>query len=215
MNDATHHPLVEVDLLALRPTQITAGFAEVAHKRAEWAGLGKKARRALIESHCFPAVLGPRGRHYIVDHHHLGLALLEEGVERVRVMQLADYSYLAQAVFWRVMEVHAWVHPFDASGRRRGYDAIPSGLPKLEDDPHRSLAGFLRSVGGYAKDASPFAEFLWADYLRPHVSRTQIRRSMDDSVREALGLARSPLARYLPGWVGTLPASTPLAGHAR
>ena len=49
---------------------------------AEWGRLAKKARRTLLESHWFSAVLGPRGHHHIVDHHHLCLALLQEG-ERV------------------------------------------------------------------------------------------------------------------------------------
>lgn len=61
MSTREHHQLVEVDLAKLRPTQITAGFAEVARKRIGWARLAKKARRSLLESHWFPAVIGPRG----------------------------------------------------------------------------------------------------------------------------------------------------------
>ena len=202
MSTTEHHPLVDVELAKLRPTQITAGFAEVAQKRAQWSLLAKRAKRELLESHWFPAVLGPRGRHHIVDHHHLGLALLQEGVERVSVTVLADLSYLVPAIFWRVMEQHNWAHPFDQAGERRASDAIPTRIPQLVDDPYRSLAGFLRTAGGYAKDTSPFAEFLWADYLRPHITLDQIEKSMDMAVREALGLARSPLARYLPGWSG-------------
>ena len=205
MSANEHHHLIDVDLDKLRPTQITAGFAEVALKRAEWARLAKKARRDLLESHWFPAVLGPRGRYHIVDHHHLGLALLQEGVERVSVMMLADLSYLAPAIFWRVMEQRNWAHPFNQAGERRNFDAIPTRIQQLVDDPYRSLAGLLRGAGGYAKDTSPFAEFLWADYLRPHITLAQIGKSMDVAVREALGLAKSPLARYLPGWSGVTP----------
>ena len=209
MSGSEHPHLIEVDLDKLRPTQMTAGFAEVAQKRAEWARLGKKARRDLLASHWFPAVLGPRSRYHIVDHHHLGLALLQEGVERVSVMVLADLSYLAPAIFWRVMEQRSWAHPFDQAGERRSFDAIPTRIPQLVDDPYRSLAGLLRGAGGYAKDTSPFAEFLWADYLRPHITLAQIGKSMEIAVREALGLAKSPLARYLPGWSGvTPPAAT-------
>ena len=197
-----HHHLIDTDLSKLRPTQMTAGFAEVAQKRAEWASLAKKARRDLLASHWFPAVLGPRSRYHIVDHHHLGLALLQEGVERVRVMVLADLSYLSPAIFWRVMEQRNWAHPFDQAGERCSFDAIPKRIPQLVDDSYRSLAGFLRGAGGYAKDTSPFAEFLWADYLRQHITLEQISKSMEIAVREALGLAKSPLARYLPGWSG-------------
>ncbi len=202
---ASHHHFVDASLLDLHPTQMTAGFAEVAAKRREWGTLSKKNRKELLASHWFPAVLGPRGRSYIVDHHHLGLALLEEGVERVKLMVLEDLSYLAPTIFWRVMEQRNWVHPFDDGGKRRPYTDIPSRITELVDDPHRSLAGMLRSAGGFAKDASPFAEFLWADYLRPHIARGQIRKAMDVALREAQGLAKSPLARYLPGWSGAMP----------
>jgi hypothetical protein len=206
MSAREHPQLVDVDLRKLRPTQITAGFAEIAQKRAAWASLARKARRSLLESHWFPAVLGPRERYHIVDHHHLGVALLQEGVEQVSVMVLADFSYLAPAIFWRVMEQHNWAHPFDQTGQRRDFDAIPSRISQLVDDPYRSLAGFLRTAGGYAKDTSAFAEFLWADYLRQHIALEQVRKSMDIAVREGLGLAKSPLARYLPGWSGVTPA---------
>ena len=208
MTSPTHPHFVEARLLDLRPTQMTAGFVEVALKRREWAQLSKKDRKERLASHWFPAVLGPRGRSYIVDHHHLGLALHEEGVERVKLMVLDDLSYLATTIFWRVMEQRNWVHPFDASGKRRPYADIPARITELSDDPHRSLAGMLRSAGGFAKDASPFAEFLWADYLRPHISRSQIRKTLAAALREAQGLAKSPLARYLPGWSGV---TVPLA----
>ena len=208
MTPAAHHHFVESGILALRPTQMTAGFAEVALKRREWATLSKKERKQLLQSHWFPAVLGPRGRHYIVDHHHLGLALHEEGVEQVKLAILDDLSYLAPTVFWRVMEQRNWVHPFDETGKRRPYTDLPERITDLRDDPHRSLAGMLRTAGGYAKDASPFAEFLWADYLRPNVSRAQIRKDIALALREAQGLAKSPLARYLPGWSGV---SVPMA----
>lgn len=208
MTPAAHHHFVESDILALRPTQMTAGFAEVALKRRDWATLSKKDRKQLLQSHWFPSVLGPRGRYYIVDHHHLGLALHEEGVESVKLTVLDDLSYLAPTVFWRVMEQRAWVHPFDETGKRRPYTDIPTRITDLRDDPHRSLAGMLRTAGGFAKDTSPFAEFLWADYLRPHVSRAQIRKDISLALREAQGLAKSPLARYLPGWAGV---SVPMA----
>jgi len=117
----------------------------------------------------------------------------------VRVTVLADLSYLTPAVFWRVMEQRNWGHPFDQKGERRDCDAIPARIAQLADDPYRSLAGFLRHAGGYAKDTSPFAEFLWVEYLRPHIGPEVIEKSMDTAVREAVGLSKSPLARHLPG----------------
>lgn len=132
---------------------------------------------------------------------------MQEGVERVRVTVLADLSYLAPAVFWRVMEQRSWGHPFDQRGEQRDCDAIAARIAQLVDDPYRSLAGFLCHAGGYAKDTSPFAEFLWADYLRPHIGREVMEKSMETAVREAMGLSKSPLARYLPGWSGVSAAA--------
>ena len=72
--------LINVNLEELRPTQITVGFREVDIKREHWKSLDKKGRLAAIDNHWFPAVLGPKRRYYVVDHHHLGLAWLHEGV---------------------------------------------------------------------------------------------------------------------------------------
>src|SRR5258708_13455533 len=54
----------------LRPTQITVGMREVAAKRARWRAQGKKKGANFLGKHMTPAVLGPNGPHYIIDHHH-------------------------------------------------------------------------------------------------------------------------------------------------
>lgn len=181
---------------------MSVGYAEVAAKRREWAALGHKARRAVLEHQVFPAVFGPGGRFYITDHHHLALALIEEEVAAVWVAVQDDLSWLESSVFWRTMEFRAWAHPYDARGRRRDCSDIPSRLGSLQDDPYRSLAGRVRHAGGYAKSVTPFAEFLWADFFRPRVSRALIRRDLPRAVREGKKLARLAAARYLPGWSG-------------
>ena len=58
--------LTRVPLDALRPTQMTIGAAEVQTKRAQWSRLRRKEREGLLASHWFPAVLGPRGLHYML-----------------------------------------------------------------------------------------------------------------------------------------------------
>lgn len=196
------HHLISAPLSQLRPTQVTVGLAEVAAKRQEWKRLGKKARRMQREP-WFPAVIGPKGRFYIVDHHHLGLALREDGVRTAWLVVLQDYASLDIQRFWRVMEFRQWAHPYDAKGRRLEYAAIPKHLAGLQDDPYRSLAGFVRRGGGYAKDATPYSEFLWADFFRPHFSITLLQRSLERAVKKGIALARSDRASYLPGWTGT------------
>lgn len=64
------------------------------------------------------------------------------------------------------MEFHQWAHPYNDKGERCGFSAIPKQLERLKDDPNRSLAAEVRKAGGYAKEAAPYTEFLWADFFR-------------------------------------------------
>ncbi len=204
MDHESHH-LLSAQLADLHPTQISVGLAEVVAKRAEWARLKRKARAQLLAAHWFPGVKGPGGRFFIVDHHHLGLALQEERQSQVWVMQLGDFSDLKGEAFWRLMEFRRWAHPYDERGRRRGYADIPDDVGKLRDDPYRSVAGLVRSAGGFAKDTAPFAEFIWADYFRQQpglrkLARVEAGEMPPPLLQRAMQLARAPAARHLPGW---------------
>ena len=97
------------------------------------------------------------------------------------------------------------MHPFDDKGRRRDCKDIPKSVRDLVDDPFRSLAGELRRAGGFARDTTPFSEFLWADFLRRRIKRRLIERDFDRALITAMKLATSQEAIYLPGWGG--PAS--------
>jgi hypothetical protein len=77
-------------------------------------------------------------------------------------------------------------------------------VTEMSDDPYRSLAGELRNAGGYAKDATPFSEFLWADFLRPRIPASKIAKSFAKALEQAKTLAHTPEARYLPGWSGVI-----------
>ena len=198
-----HHPQLQIVPADLRPTQLTVGYAEVAAKRAEWEKLAKKKRKELLSGHWFPGVLGPGGKVYIVDHHHLGLALIEEKVDSVPVLVQRDFSWLEPAVFWRTMEFNRWAHPYDAHGHRADYDAFPAKLTDLADDPYRTLSARVREAGGYSKDATPYAEFLWADFLR---SRVKLKGEQPGkrALKQSLELAHMHEAAYLPGWSGPI-----------
>lgn len=195
------HP-VAID--ELRPTQITVGMREVEAKRKAWRE--KKDRKAgeFLGQHMIPVILGPRERHYIIDHHHLARALHDEGVKNMLVMVVANLSRLEPDAFWFVLENRNWTHAFDDEGRRRGYDAIPKSVDGLVDDPFRSLAGELRLAGGFAKDTTPFTEFLWADFLRRRIKRKLVEKEFDRALQKALKLVKSDEADYLPGWCGSV-----------
>ena len=82
---------------------------------------------------------------------------------------------------------------------------IPKSVIDLVDDPFRSLAGELRRAGGYAKDTTPFSEFIWADFLRRRMKRKLVDDDFDRAVERALQLAKSKDATHLPGWCGPSP----------
>jgi len=197
--------LTTVAIVALRPTQITVGMREVLAKRKHWRDIGLKKGGEFLGKHLIPVILGPKRRHYVIDHHHLARALHDEGVKEIAVTVVSNLSDLDSDAFWGVLDNHNWMHPFDDEGRRRHYEDIPKSVTGLIDDPFRSLAGELRRAGGFAKDTTPFSEFLWADFLRRRLKRKLVERDFDEALDRALALAKSPEANYLPGWCGPGP----------
>jgi len=197
--------LMPVPVEELRPTQLTVGKREVEIKRKAWRDRTKKKEREFLGRHMIPVIKGPKDHHYIIDHHHLALALHEEGVKDVLVTTYADLSMLDGRIFWATMDARNWVHPFDDTGKRRDFKAIPKSLRDMIDDPYRSLAGELRRIGGFAKETAPFSEFQWADFLRGRVKRTLVEKQFTRALEKALALAKSQDAIYLPGWCGPSP----------
>jgi hypothetical protein len=186
----------------LRPTQITVGMREVQAKQKRWKEQDGKKKAEFLGRHMIPVIRGPKGHYFVVDHHHLSLALHNEGVDDVLVTVMADLRTLADDEFWVFLDNRSWVHPYDAAGRRRPYDEIPRRITGLKDDVFRSMAGELRRSGGFAKDTTPFSEFLWADFLRRRIDRATAKKDFDKAMKQALKLAKSPEAHYLPGWCG-------------
>jgi hypothetical protein len=203
--DGREPVLRPVRIATLRPTQITVGYHEVGQKRRRFHKSDDEADQIFLGRHMIPSVLGPKERHYIIDNHHLARALYEEDIKDVLVTVVADLSRLSKDSFWRYLDNKDWCHPYDAEGRRTDFDAIPAHIADLKDDPYRSLAGNLRHAGGYAKDLTPFSEFLWADFLRSRVKRKAIEKDFGRALQRSLTLAKSREADFLPGWCGADP----------
>jgi len=193
------HP---VEIVTLRPTQITVGMREVNEKRKRWRKNPDNKKSELLGRHMIPVIFGPKDRYYVIDHHHLARALHDEGEKLVLVTVVKYLRSLDIDAFWTVLDHHSWAHPYDAEGLRRNYKAIPKTVADLKDDPFRSLAGELRRAGGFAKDTTPFSEFLWADFLRRRIKRSSVEKDMTAAMKQALILAKSLDANYLPGWCG-------------
>jgi hypothetical protein len=194
--------LHEVELHRLRPTQITVGLIEVHDKRVKLEQLKKHEQKEFLFAHPIPAVWGPDGKLYITDHHHLGRAASEAGIDSGFFLVEADFSKAPIAQFWPKMSDASWAHPIDQHGAPRPFTDIPDHLEKLLDDPYRSLAGYVRVAGAYDKTPTAFAEFQWADFFRPRVVIGPTRADFNRSVVAAAKLATSPEAAHLPGYRG-------------
>ena len=206
MSVSVREPLLNpVPIKSLKPTQITVGFREVAEKRRQWREQSGDKGSEFLGRHMVPVVWGPKERHYIVDHHHLCRALLDEGVKDILVNVVSDLRALTKPALWIYLDNRSWCHPYDAEGRRRDFAEIPSSVAGMTDDPYRSLAGELRRAGGFAKDETPFSEFIWADFLRRRIKIKTLKEDFPAALVMALTLAKQKDAGYLPGWCGPNP----------
>ena len=135
--------LKPVNIEDLRPTQITVGMREVEAKRKRWREKGSKKELKFLEDHMIPVIFGPKGRHYIIDHHHLARALHEEGSKDVLVTVVANLSKIDKEAFWVFLDNRSWLHPFDEHGRRRDVQRRPKLCKRAR---RRSLPKSCRRV---------------------------------------------------------------------
>ena len=198
------HPKV-ILLAKLKPTQITVGMKQVELKREQICKLAKNPEELteFLLDRPIRVVLGPGGDAYVIDHHHLALALIREKHQSAPMQVDADYSKLSVEDFWKKMEEMKYMHPHDADGKPRPTSEIPATIEGLVDDPYRSLAGFARNAGAFKKVRIPFAEFEWADYFRTRISKEIVTQHFDKAVKLAAALAASDEAKDLPGYHGS------------
>lgn len=194
--------LVPIELL--RPTQMSVGMRAVTYKRRKLEDvLGSRKRvEKLLGKRPIPAVSGPGGELFIVDHHHFGLALWQAEVEVAYARIIDDLSSFDTEDFWARMEAVGRLYPFDENGERVAPSRLPTWLYALRHDPYRDLAWEAREGGGFAKVATPYAEFRWADFLRSRISLGALRRDWDAAADRAVKLCRSRAAIGMPGFLG-------------
>lgn len=189
----------------LVPTQMTVGMREVSVKRRRWRERSSRQAADYLDKLRIPVVLGPNARQYLIDRHHLAIALRDEGIGEFTVSVVANLQTLSFDAFWTSLERQNWAHPFDDEGRRRCYSDMPETMDGMQDDPFRSLAGAVKRAGAYAKDEAPFSEFKWADFLRCRIPRELVERDFDRALAMAMHLAHGAEAAALPGWRGRPP----------
>lgn len=191
----------ETKIHAMHPTQITVGMIEVRDKYNEICALKPHQQRDYLAARPMPAVCGPEGRFYLIDHHHLARAAWQAGIEHAFVEVEADWAAQPLADFWQQM-VHAhWAHPIDEHGERRPTQEIPEHVKGLRNDDYRSLAQYVRAADGFQKTPTPYEEFVWANWFRSRVVIPSTRAGFLHAVQDALQLAHSQAARDLPGYL--------------
>src|SRR3989338_1074850 len=193
----------EEDIIDLHPTQMSVGMIQVQAKELKIAGFKKKAKKLnkYLNKHHIVVVRGPEGKTYMIDHHHLALALYRQGVARVACVVLAKYDHLSMEELWKQMTQNGWVYP-NYLGQSYDVSYLPSNILGLKDDPYRSLAGSVQDAGGYGKTKIHFAEFIWADFFRTRIHEPLIQDDFETAVAQGLHIARSQeeaCALNLPG----------------
>ena len=123
-------------------------------------------------------------------------------MKSILVNVIADLRAVQKQSFSIFLDHNGWCHPYDASGKRRDFDSIPNSIGELDDDPFRSLAGEVRRAGGFAKESTPFVEFMWSDFLRRRMKRKAVESDFAAALARAVKLAKSRDADYMPGWCG-------------
>lgn len=185
---------------ALRPTQFTLGFDEVAKRKAKFLAADAAAREATILDKAVPHVVGPDAVPYIVDHHHFVRLAWEAGLAEVELGEcLADLRTLSQGDFWKVLERDGRCWPIDAEGNRRPLAKMPSHVSQLTANPWRDLARKVRGEAFENLD-TPYQEFKWGNYFRSFMTRRLLEVDFDRACKLAVRLAALDEAQDLPGW---------------
>ncbi len=198
----------KVSITDLKPTQFAAGFKEIEYQVEK---IGKKDNDGELSEYkkekVGAAVIGPKGKLYLVDGHHFALALQNYGSKTTWVEIIDDYSdsSLSVAQFWAKMKRKKQVYLKDENGESRTPLKLPKTIASLKDDPYRSLAWMVRKSGGYdADDDISFLEFIWADYFRNTLKlpKDPSQAQWEKALKSAMKLASSDEASHLPGWHG-------------
>ena len=223
------------DFNALRPLQGVAGLGEVAKKTKDIADEFDKELAALKKDP-IKIVRGLGGNSFVLDHHHGALAWINYGrpVGTCQLLNPDPPLPAAEPAFWQELKNHKWVRLADKEGNLIGPEALPSSLTALPDDPYRTLAWMLRAQhrDGFCRalmkpQPPPFAEFLWADWLRkrpdlpaaivgpatarqlwqPPTKKPQREAAQAEVLRIALAAAKTQAPADLPGVRSDKPAN--------
>jgi hypothetical protein len=174
---------------------------EAKRRKVERHASRKRKMRRFLEKRPIPVIAGPDDEFYLIDHHHLCLALWHNDVDEVLIRVVSDLSDMSKREFLRSMSALGWLHAYDARGQKICPTKLPPSIDKLRSDPYRDLAWSVREAGGFRKTGIPFIEFTWANYFRLNIPKRLVKKDFQQAHRVAMVLARAEAARHIPGYV--------------
>lgn len=187
----------------LRPTQAYVGMKQIEERTEKIADMSKKKRHKYLYKRTVPVVIGPDNEYYMIDRHHLAVALIKADHKKLYVEILHDWSDLSESAFWKRMKEKKLTYLKRPDGSEMSYRDLPYDVSELKDNPYRSLAYFAREKGAFQNTSTPYSEFYWAEYFAKHITLREIRQSWSKAINKAFHLAKSPAARHLPGYKGS------------
>jgi len=197
----------------LKPTQFNVGRRACQSQEKKFTKLAKSQdidKIVLrIEKKTVPIVIGPGNQKYMLDRHHTTFALNASEVPHhlkvIPYLAISDLSHLTEVEFWNKMIRNGCTY---LSRNGSGYlppVLLPSHISLLTDDPFRTFAWAIKSRKGFKGSPVPFAEFMWADFLRQQEELQDLDLE-GDKVFEALDIGikicLSERASFLPGYIG-------------
>jgi hypothetical protein len=194
--------LCRVPIEKVHPTQFAVGYWEVNQRAATIARQSREKLETYLKEHLALLVVGPGGTPYLVDGHHLCLAMLKaKRGPTVEARVVANWRDLPVAEFWSKMRENNYVYPYDHQGRGPlDVERLPQKVTGLADDPYRSLAWAVRERGGFQKTTVSFSEFQWANFFRKRVVIGPKPRDFRRAVKAALQISHTAEAKTLPGY---------------
>jgi hypothetical protein len=194
--------ICEAQLADLHPTQFGVGLLEVAQTKRELLKKTPAGVRQTVLKKQIAVVIGPDGKLWLVDRHHLSRALWDMGERQAPVHIVGRVEHADR--FWQVMSDSHWAWLFDERGNSLDPANLPAHIEDLPDFGYRSLAGFAEDEYMFDKPSRVyFIEFAWARYFGEQlgwaeVTAETVRQRLEDARR----LACLPAAASLPGYPG-------------
>ncbi|MBY0369682.1 hypothetical protein K2X33_03285 [bacterium] len=197
------HAVLYVDTakpLSLHPTQLDIGMRAAEHRRDKILAMHERERELYLIRKAPKVVIGPEGKRYLIDGHHLVFAAYLAGIEELPIRVVADWSQKKH--FWRKMRRRGYLHLVDQTGRAHTRDKLPTDILGFGDDEYRSLAYFARRQKAFKKKQKLYSEFAWANFYRMRIPLGEGDAGFEAALRMAVQISLAMDAAYLPGYRG-------------